>query len=355
MTQLEMGAYSSFADPASAAGVARAPARRLRSVAPTAWEATPRPATRGRREHWSLAAGDATAASLAAVLGPGSLTIGVSGVLPGAALPLIWVVLLTATRNYERRLTRFGGEDLRRLARAGAGLAFTLWLLASLQQAVRPVDVLAMAATATVATAAHRTVGALWSGRRAGRVGSLRVVLAGHHGAVSHALAELRRTRDHDFEVAGVCLPSGRRAQALGVPTTAGFANLAGLAAQHAADAVIVLPCHHFDPPTLRRLGWHLEKSGTQLFVGSGLVDVAGSRTSVRYAGSVPLLHVRPAELSGPRRAVKEACERVAAGLTLLLLAPLFLALVVAVRRDSSGRPCSGRPGWGATSARSRC
>ena len=84
-------------------------------------------------------------------------------------------------------------------------------------------------------------------------------------------------------------------------------------------------------------MGWELERTGTELFVTAGLLDVARTRAAVVASGSVPLVHVRRPELTGGRRVVKDAAERVAAAAGLLVLAPLLLALAVAVRLDSPG------------------
>jgi exopolysaccharide biosynthesis polyprenyl glycosylphosphotransferase len=87
----------------------------------------------------------------------------------------------------------------------------------------------------------------------------------------------------------------------------------------------------------LRQLAWELEKTGTDLCVAPALLDVAGPRTTIRPTAGLTLLHVDHPQLSGPRQALKEIFDRAAAGIALILLAPLFAALAVAIRLSDNG------------------
>lgn len=305
----------------------------------TAWTV----ADDGARAPWSLALGDSVAAVLAVLLtvavGPVRLDDGGAGLL--VIVASTWLLMLAATHSYEARLGPFDRDDLRRLAQAGIDFFVATWLLAFLAgvESATAADGALLSAAATTATVAHRVVGDRRHERRRRlhQASPVRVVLAGHRGAVAAALTELGRTARDRFEVGAVCLPNQVHDEDFGVPTASGFDHLAELAVEHSAGAVIVLPCPHFDASTLRRLRWSLAESGIQLFVGSGLYDVAGSHASVAYAGTVRLVHIRPSQLRGGRHTVEECCERVVAALALVLLAPLFLVLSLAIRHESTG------------------
>ncbi|HEY1486437.1 MAG TPA: sugar transferase, partial [Micromonosporaceae bacterium] len=62
-----------------------------------------------------------------------------------------------------------------------------------------------------------------------------------------------------------------------------------------------------------------------------------GARTTVRPVDGLPMLHVEHARLSGAARAVKSAFDRFGAAVGLVLLAPMLLAIAIAVKLDSSG------------------
>jgi exopolysaccharide biosynthesis polyprenyl glycosylphosphotransferase len=262
-----------------------------------------------------------------------------AGGLPGpldAALAALWVGLLASTRAYEARPVPFGREDIRRVLRAGAGLAVTLLAVAALG----PVEVdQGRVLALTTATAAAGAAGR-WATATLGRVRRAtpvaRVVVTGHRQSVTRLLAELR-TPGSGMSVVGVCLTGRRRDGDFDVPVASGLRNLRTCVEEHSADAVVVIPCRHLDPARLRRIGWELEQAGTHVLVTTGLLEVGAGRTSLGHAGSLPLLHVRHADLRGAKRVVKELWERTVAGILLLLLAPTLLGLALAVRLESTG------------------
>src|SRR6202020_3593754 len=97
------------------------------------------------------------------------------------------------------------------------------------------------------------------------------------------------------------------------------------------ADTVAVLACPEMDGVTLRRLAWELEKDGTDLCVAPALMDVAGPRTTIRPVAGLPLLHVDHAELAGGKQALKGLFDKTSAVLALILLAPVFAAIAMAI------------------------
>ncbi|MBC9733463.1 exopolysaccharide biosynthesis polyprenyl glycosylphosphotransferase [Nocardioides sp. zg-578] len=248
-------------------------------------------------------------------------------------LVVTWLLLLSADHCYDPHIaSRL--DQVRRVGRCGVVLvAAAATGAVLLEPTIRPGRLLALAVITTTVSAAQRLVGDRWTGVARARVP---VVVAGHRRDVARVLGELERSRGHRYRVAGVCVPT-RSGRSLGVPETCGFHRLTTAVVQHGARAVIVVPCRHLDPMTLRRLSWQLEASGTSLMVASGLFDVAATRARIGYAGDLPMLHVRHAELTGARRLLEAAAERAAAALALVLLAPLLAVLALAVRRDTPG------------------
>ncbi len=87
----------------------------------------------------------------------------------------------------------------------------------------------------------------------------------------------------------------------------------------------------------LRKLAWDLEKTGTDLCVAPALLDVAGPRTTIRPTAGLPLLHMDHPEFSGARLVVKGIFDRAFALLALVLLAPVFALLALAIKLDDGG------------------
>jgi exopolysaccharide biosynthesis polyprenyl glycosylphosphotransferase len=91
------------------------------------------------------------------------------------------------------------------------------------------------------------------------------------------------------------------------------------------------------DGHALRRLAWRLERDDIDLIVASTLIDVAGSRTTIRPVDGLPMLHVEHPTLTGARRLVKAVVDRAGAVVLLVLACPILALLALAVRVDSTG------------------
>lgn len=164
-----------------------------------------------------------------------------------------------------------------------------------------------------------------------------RMVLVGEFAGVSRALAELGQSGRGVQQPVAACLLGGPPRFDLGVPVALGTDSVPALVRRHAADVVLVVPSAELSPPTLRRLVWSLEDTDAELFLATGLLDVAAVRTRPTVVGQVAALHISRAELHGARRTVKEAVERIVALVACVVLAPLLLVLMVVVRLDSPG------------------
>ena len=286
------------------------------------------------------------------------LSLPFGGYAPSGSRRSVAVLLLAAVRGYECLRIPLGlGESAGRVLRAGAGLALGCVGVATVTDAQSGVGpVLLAAAMVTTASLAPRVGADLWSRRDRVGVGvgagqRRRVVVAGRHPEqVARVVAELRLHPQRPFDVASVCLVRPARRTVFDVPVSVGFSTLPAHVAQMGASALIVLPCHHIDDLTLRRLGWQLERSRADLYVGTPLLDVAPARTSLAQAGGLRLLHVRTGNHDGPGRLVKDLLERLTAVVLLVLLLPVMLLVAVAVRGDSHGpaiyrQPRIGRGG----------
>ena len=164
------------------------------------------------------------------------------------------------------------------------------------------------------------------------------VVAVGHEPAVEQLIRELRREPYHGLEVVAVCLAGESAAsEVAGVPVVGGLDAAASVVRNIEAGTVAVLSCPEMDGIKLRTLAWELEKTGTDLCVAPALLDVAGPRTTVRPAAGLTLLHVEHPQLSGPRQVFKDFFDRSVATLALLVLAPLMLAIAVAIRVSDRG------------------
>jgi exopolysaccharide biosynthesis polyprenyl glycosylphosphotransferase len=245
-----------------------------------------------------------------------------------------WLFLLAVSRTFtgasETVGSAVGAGLVRRLVQAGLCFAAVLpVLLSTTGLPADPVRILATATLATVGAVAHRRIAHAASRRSAARVGTkVRVVVSGHGRAVERVLAELASDSGSTFEVVQVCAPGVAGLEHADLPATA---------QELGAEAVVVVPCRHQDPLSLRRLGWRLETTGVRLLVATGLHDVSPARATMEYAGAMPLVRVRPAALESRRMKLKAGADRALGLLAVIALAPLMLAVALVIVAESSG------------------
>jgi exopolysaccharide biosynthesis polyprenyl glycosylphosphotransferase len=150
----------------------------------------------------------------------------------------------------------------------------------------------------------------------------------------------VRRDRHCGMDVLAACVPDPEGAHLLraeGVAVVGDLDQVARTVQALGADAVAVTNSSETAAAYLRRLSWELEGSGVELLVAPGLMEVAGPRMHMRPFIGLPLLHVEEPEFTGSKRLVKEVVDRLGAGLALLGIAPVLLAIALAVRLDSPG------------------
>ena len=254
-------------------------------------------------------------------------------------LPAAMALSLALHRAYERRYLFVGTDEYQRVLRGGMALAGATALVSYALDVrlARGYVVLALP-VATLACVLLRFAVRKrlhWARARGGC--QSRVIVVGHPAAVRAMAAQLGRERYHGFDVVGCCLP-GTAPAVPPLPPVYGTFDEVGAAVRAArADTVIVLSCPELDGVALRRLAWRLERDDIDLIVASALVDVAGTRTTIRPVDGLPMMHVEHARLDGAGWLVKGVVDRLGAALLLVLASPLLAVLALAVRSGSAG------------------
>ncbi|MEV7614863.1 sugar transferase [Streptomyces sp. NPDC089799] len=187
----------------------------------------------------------------------------------------------------------------------------------------------------------------LFAARREAQAVS-RVLVVGEPAAAEGVIAHLSARTDHPYVVVGV-LPVGDGRLSAGVPVAgrlgadmpeapSGDADtvLGAVRGQH-ADLVLVAPGVRFAGERLRRVAWALHDAGLELAVFPGLVEVSVKRLETLSAGGLAVLRVAPPVRRGLQPLLKSVLDRAGAGLGLLLLSPVFLGIVAAIRLGSRG------------------
>jgi exopolysaccharide biosynthesis polyprenyl glycosylphosphotransferase len=310
---------------ATAVPVADAPAERATSLV-----LAPAPSRRARTfgvplSRPGLAAADVLLAVAVVVVAGGILEV--PGTSVAGVLVLLWLVCLAAGGTFDLRLDLGVAERVRRVLRAGACLGLVCWLLPLATGDDTPTSTFLVLAVTLIASGALTHVVAPAVAARLG-TRTHRMVVTGDAAQVEHAVRELGRL-PRPPAVTTVVLD--------GRPEHDTVRDVSSTVADLGADGVVALPGPGLPAADLRRLGWELERSGAQLYVGTELVDVSRRRTSTTSLGGMRVVHVRTAPAGLAARLVKAVVERALAATALILLLPGLVAISIAVRATSSG------------------
>lgn len=278
------------------------------------------------------------------------LRFGVSAaLLPGPNIPYVlvalfavpvWLGVLALAGCYDRRILGVGSDEYRRVLNGGVhflAVAALAHFLGRLVIARGYVGVLIP--VALVLTLLTRFGMRVWlhGQRRRGRWVH-RLVLVGTPTAVVEVGQHLVRSEWSGFLVVGVCVVDEAPSLQIGshtVPVVGTPADLVEAVARLEADSVAITT--ESKPGELRALVKALAGSDVDLLVAPAIADVAGPRTVVRDVAGLDLLHVEEPTFTGPQRVAKEIFDRAGAALALLVLAPVFVVVALAVKLDSPG------------------
>ncbi|MEU7063178.1 sugar transferase [Streptomyces sp. NPDC053429] len=198
-----------------------------------------------------------------------------------------------------------------------------------------------------ITVACHKlTYRHLFAARREAQAVS-RVLVVGEPEAAEGVIAHLASRTDHPYVVVGV-VPVGEGRLDGGVPVAARLdavpygrnedaTAVLGAVRTHHADLVLVAPGVRIAGERLRRVAWALHDAGLELAVFPGLVEISVKRLETLSAGGLAVLRIAPPVRRGVQPLLKAALDRAGAAVGLLLLSPLFLALVLAIRLGSRG------------------
>ncbi len=278
------------------------------------------------------------------------LRFGVSaGLLPGPnvtyilvgvlAVP-VWLGVLTLAGCYDRRILGVGSEEYRRVLNGGVHFLAVVALAHFLGQLVIARGYVGMLIpVALVLTLLVRVALRAWL-RRERRHGRYvhRLLLVGPRSAVADVSQQLLRSEWSSYRLVGVCVDGDATPLAVGagsVPVVGRPSEMAAAVVGCRADAVAVTG--DAIPGDLQTLVSEVAGAGVDLLVAPRIADVVGPRMVERDTAGLSLLHVEEPTFTGPQRLAKEVFDRVGAALALVVLAPVFLAVAVAVTLDSRG------------------
>ncbi|MFB8388044.1 sugar transferase [Microbacterium sp. NPDC055910] len=184
----------------------------------------------------------------------------------------------------------------------------------------------------------------LWRGwldaqRRVGKY-SARVLLVGSMESVAQVAHELARTPAAGYRVIGACVPSGRIAETVpgsDIPIMGTVDAVERAIASTEADTVAVTSTDDLPPHKVKEISWALEAGRQHLVLAPNIVDIAGPRIHTRPVAGLPLIHVETPRFSRGQRFVKRTFDVVTSAVLVVLLSPVLLTVMIAVKGTSRG------------------
>ena len=256
------------------------------------------------------------------------------------ATPLLWWTCMLLAGGYDIKVIGLGSDEFRRVINAAGSVAVVVIITSYVTRLDLSRVYVAIAipwASVTDLACRYLLRKHLHGLRRHGSC-CQRVVVAGHPAAVADLVTTLRRDSYHGLSVVAACLTSDVGADQLaGIPVAGTLDSVPATVDAFGADTVAVLACPEMDTDRLRALAWTLEKTGTGLCVAPILLDVAGPRTTIRPVAGLPLLYVDHPDLLGIRQVIKGLFDKTVAAGALVLLAPVFATIALAIRAADGG------------------
>ena len=255
----------------------------------------------------------------------------------------VWGVVVALSGGYELRHLGTGSEEYRRVLAAGWRFLAVVAIVALVFKYDVARTIVAFAIPLATAIALLLRFGARrWLHRQRARGRFVkRAVIVGSEASCRRLAAQVRQLPYTGLSIVGACVPADdeEATELDGEPVAVigDSSRVLDAVLESSAQAVLIADSASISPTELRQLAWRLEGSGVALLVTPEITDVAGPRLSVRPVSGLPLLHVDEPELTGVRRLVKEATDRLMAAILLLALAPVLILVGLVIRLTSPG------------------
>jgi exopolysaccharide biosynthesis polyprenyl glycosylphosphotransferase len=253
----------------------------------------------------------------------------------------IWVLAAKVFGLYDRdeeRADHSTGDELARVFLLVTVGAFVIdQALVILQTAdPDPVKLTSFWGVGIVAVTAARAVSRIVARRSTAYVQNTIVVGAGD---VAQLIArKLLMHREYGLNLVGFVdgSPQPRRSHVSHIPVLGGLPALPRLADEYDVERVIV--AFSMDPhQELLDVVRGLRDSGVQVDVVPRLFEVVGPKVDIHTVEGLPLIGLPPVRLSRSTRVLKRGFDFVGAALGVVVLAPFFVATMIAIKLESAG------------------
>lgn len=256
-----------------------------------------------------------------------------------AMLAVVWWLSLRLHGTYETHILGRGVTEYRLLMNATLRVFAAVALLAYAFkiEVARGYVLLALPAGLVTLFVARRMWRRWLGAKRTSGELSHDVLVVGEAGHARGIIEAFARMPDAGYRVVGVCTSTTDAKEVGGAPVVGSEHQAAQLAIELGVDVVACGAVHRLGISGLRRLGWALEGSGTELLVSPGLTEIAGPRVVARPLAGLPLLHIEAPSFSGSPLVMKSTLDWLAALVLVVVLSPLMLVVAAIIKLQDGG------------------
>lgn len=255
-----------------------------------------------------------------------------------------WLLMLEVFRTRDRRLIGSGAGEYKQVLTASAaafGLLAAAFILLGTAH-FRSFFLVDMPLGAGALLASRWLWRRHLNGQRSFGYYLSNVLVLGRCSDVGYVINQIEKFAGASYQVVGAVLEEPEHAavssgSGRAVRNVGRMDDVERAIAATGADAVIIAGEVSGGAGYIRELGWQLERSATEIILASSLTNVAGPRIRIRPVEGLPLMHVELPQFEGGKHVVKRLMDITISAAALLLLAPLFGAIALAVILDSEG------------------
>lgn len=249
----------------------------------------------------------------------------------------IWVCSLVVADAYSRRQFARGTDEFKALLRGSAMAAAVVTMLAYLvnYDMSRGFFAYSFVIGTGLLLLERQVVRSIVGRRRAQQQLMHKVLAVGDAVSIRELHQALVRQPGLGYLLVGACVAD--HSVDPGVPVLGSVSDAVSICHDSGADTLLVAGGSFTSSVDLRRIGWELEGTDIDLIVVPSLIDIAGPRIHMRPVAGLPFLHVEPPQVARAMKWGKALFDRVGSLVLVTLLAPLLLAIAVAVKVDGGG------------------
>jgi exopolysaccharide biosynthesis polyprenyl glycosylphosphotransferase len=256
-------------------------------------------------------------------------------------LALGWLAAIAAFGGYRADVFGAGTDEYQKVFRAGASAAALVGIGCYLVkfQLSRGFFVLAFVIGVGLVLAGRLLLRrALHSARSHGALFQ-RVVIAGGTQHVDDVARVLRREKWLGYQLVGALVPGGVSGDetASGIPILGDADGSTAVGCLDGVDVLFFTGGTSRTASDLRRLVWGLEERSVRLVMAPALTDFSSERVRTRPVGGLPLIHLEAPRWAFASRWAKRTFDVVVTSALLLIIAPVFAGLALAVKLGDGG------------------